>query len=502
MKRMLLITAGVLIIAAALMIWDAALLRDAAQTVRDSQSGTKEEDTFSGISAGIITDGTTNNDPNGLQASQEDSNTKTILRSEPIPVKGNTPEYEIKLTLCQDDSQKIFLRLEYFHDGIGTVKELDEEQLPEISTFYIISTSSQHDVLNAEAFKQAILNPVYGQLYLLIQGGMEDEITKASFYRIDLVDTSLHKLSTYPVRYGEMAFNRDFSMLAYSFDDPSHMSVYQEDKLLEVYDCKAGGFVVKGSRDGDSRPIGVNHVEEYLYDYEFVAWESPNVVRLRQGIRKITDPDVEPAVSEVLYDVRKNLLVGSDGGDWKITQDFEKEAGGAGTEGSGQQESNGDSQGENAGAADADLGADAQVNPADDQTVKDGQKASEPAMVLKAFYTYLQSEEDYDKAMKLLDDKFKLRIAMLRQFGVEELSKNDIDAQYDQNSVSLYSNLLKAAKLDTIAKETRIDDNTVVITYYHNLGISSDSQLRQLMSAKLVQVDTEYKIVLIEDGIQ
>jgi len=496
MKRMLLITAGVLIIAAAFIIWDAAMLRDAAQAVQDSQNGT-EEGTVPGNTAGIMPDGTANNDSNGPPESHEDSDTRTILRSEPIPVKENSPEYEIKLMLCQDDNQKIFLRLEYFLDGIGTVKELDEEQLPEISAFSV-NTSSQHDVINTEIFKQVLLNPVYGQLYMLIHGGPADEFINTSFYRVDLADASVYKLFTYTAGYGEMAFSRDFNMLAYSFDDPPHMSFYQEDKVLEIYDCKAGEFVVKGSRDGNSQPIGVNHTKGYLYDYEFVAWESANIVRLKQGTRKMSDLNAEPVKAEVLYDVRKNLLMSLAGGDWTIPQETDSKDSGL-PESSGDNGQGGSTSvpGKGEDATDLDVN-----NPGAGEATSNETDTGKPAMVLKAFYTYLQSEEDYNKAMKLLDDNFKLRMAMLRQFGVEEISKGDIDSQYNQENVSLYSNLLKAAKLDTIAKETEIDDNTVVITYYQNLGVSSDSQMRQLMSAKLVLVNKEYKIILIEDGVQ
>ncbi len=504
MKRMLLITAGVLIIAAAFMIWDAALLRNVAQTTRYSQSGS--EYTITGNTAadntvgGMIGINAEDIAAEGSEQSQEDD-TRTIIRSEPVPVTGNTPEYDMRITVYETSDLKTFLRMEYFLNGMSIEKELDEEQLPEI-TGILENTSSQQDDINTKQIQQSLLNPVYGQIYLLIHGGPAGEYSQTSFYRIELADKTVHKLFTYPGLYGKILFNRDFSLMAYSFDDPPVMSVYQEDKLLEVYDCKKGEYTVRGSKDQNGQYLGINHSKGYLYDYELVAWESLNVVRIKQGIREITNPDVEPVVSEVLYDVRKNMLMSPDGGEWKIAPGFGEEAGDAETEGSGHQESSSDTQGENAEATDAGAGADADGNAAVDQTVKNDPTVSDPVLVLKTFYTYLQSEEDYDKALHLLGDEFKLRMAMLKQFGVPEISKSDIGAEYNQESVSLYKDLLKAAKLDTIAKETRIDENTVIITYYQNLGVSSDSQVRQLMSAKLVQVNKEYKIVLIEDGVQ
>lgn len=503
MKRMLLITAGVLIIAVAFLIWDAALLRNVAQTARDLQSGS--EDTMSG---NTVTDNTvagTTGGPaedvaaEGSEQSQEDNDTRTVIRSESVSVTGNTPEYDMRITLYEASDLKTYLRMEYFLNGMGIENELGEEQLPEIAGI-LESTSGQQDDINAKQIQQSLLNPVYGQLYLLIHGGPAGEYPQTSFYRIDLSDKKVHKLFTYPGMYGKMLFNRDFSLLAYSFDDPPVMSVYQEDKLLEVYDCKNGEYIVRGNKVQDGQPIGINHSKGYLYDYEFAAWESLSVVRLKQGIRKMTDLNVEPVVSEILYDVRKNMLKSSDGGVWQIAPDAEKAVDGAGTMLNGSGEAAG--QDESAGATDADAGADTDGSATGDQIAKNDPTVSDPAMVLKSFYTYLQSEADYEKAMQLLDDKFKLRMAMLKQFGVPEISKSDIDAEYNQDSVLLYKDLLKAAKLDTISKETRIDDNTVIITYYQYLGVSSDSQVQQLMSAKLVKVNKKYKIVLIEDGVQ
>ena len=505
MKRMLLITAGVLIIAAAFMIWDAALLRNVAQTARDSQSGsedTMEENTVAENSAGGMT-GIAAEDvtADGSEQSQEDYDTQTVIRSEPVTVTGNTSEYDMRATLIEASDMKTFFRLEYFLNGVSVVNEIDEKQLPEISGI-LEKTSSQQDDMNTKKIQQLLLNPVYEQLYLLIHGEPTGEFLQTSFYRINLADKSVHKLFTYPGLYGRMQFNRDYSLLAYTFDDSPVMSVYQEDKLLEIYDCKSGNYIVRGNNDKGGQPIGINHNDGYIYDYEFVAWESPNVVRLKQGVRKISDPDVEPMVSEILYDVRKNMLMSSDGGEWRIIPDAENAAdGGTSLNGSGDDAGQEESAGAT-GAEGSGTNTDADGSKSGDKVADNSPSVSKPVSVLKDFYIYLQSEKDYDKAMKLLDDGFKLRMAMLVQFGVPEISKSDIDAQYNQNSVLLYKDLLKAAKLDTISKETKIDETTVIITYYQNLGLSSDSQVRQLMSAKLVQVNKEYKIILIEDGVQ
>lgn len=485
MKRMFIIISVVLLFAVVLLIWDSVLLRDTAQTVHDSQSSIREDTVTGDMDV----------DQNELQAPQEGSDLRAILRSESVPVSGNTPEYDMKLTLCEGDDLKVFLRFEYFQNGIGAVKELNEEQLPEIIAI-LKNTSSQHDDIKPSKFKQVLLNPVYGQLYLLINGGQTDGFTQTTVYRIDLADMAVDKLFSYPARYGDIVFNSDFSMLAYSFDDPPHMSVYQEDRVLEVYDCKKGEYIVKGNKDVNRQPIGINHSKGYLYDYEFLSWESLNIVRLKQGTREMSNLDVKPLVTEVLYDIEKNLLMSSDGSEWMIAQGGEAADESSSGDSKSLDSPDGDEQGESLGGEGKD-----EVMAAD-KNVEGSEDTGSPANVLKAFYTYLQSKEDYDKAMQLLDESFKLRMAMLRNFGVEEISKNDIDAEYNESNVSLYSDLLKAAKLDTISKETIMNDNTVVITYYQNLGLSADSNVRQLMSAKLILVNKEYKIILIEDGIQ
>ncbi len=501
MKRMLIIISVVLLFAAVLLIWDSVLLRNAAQPVNDSQSGTREDtalgnmavDTPDSILDNDLDSNAMNADQNDeMQFPQEASDSRTILRSEPVPVSGNTPEYEMMLTICEDSDLKVFLRLEYFQNGIGVLKELGEEQLPEITTV-LESTSSQHNVINTIKFRQVLLNPVYGQLYMLISGVQTDEFSQTTLYRIDLADMAVDKLFSYPARYGGIIFNRDFSMLAYSFDDPPHMSVYQEDIVLEVYDCKKGEYLVKGNKDVNRQPIGINHSKGYLYDYEFMSWESLNIVRLKQGTREINNLDVKPIVTEVLYDIKKNLLMSSDGSEWKIAKSTAAET----TDDS----SMGDSESPNSSYG-VEKGDSSSEEVAEDSENADGVDIRSPANVLKTFYAYLQSKEDYDKAMKLLDENFKLKMAMLRNFGVEEISKSDIDAEYGEDSMSLYSDLLKAAKLDTISKESIMNDGTAIITYYQSLGLTADSSVRQLMSAKLILVNNEYKIILIEDGIQ
>jgi len=490
MKRMLLIVSGVLVLAAAFIIWDAMLLNKISQNVPEPES-TEEDmikisDSFSDVSAS--------------GESQEAAAISMIINYESIDVDGNTPEYEMKLTLCEDSGSNVFLRMEFFRDGISTLYELDDKKIPEFSGLFQ-NRANHRDDTGSYQIKQALLNPIHEQLYLLINGKSTDEFSQTSFYRVDLADMSVHKLFSNEARYGEAVFNRDYSLIAYSFINPSTVSANQENKLFEVYDCGKGEYVVRNNRTSDGQPIGVNHAKDYLYEYEFAGWESMNIVRLSQGLRKISGPDMEAVESVVLYDIRENLLMNADGSEWKPgpkTGENDGESpehdGSESADAKGQSDTSGGTQESGAGEKD--------LNPADGASSGDPAAKGKPADVLKAFYSYLQSEKDYDKAMRLLDDGFILRMTMLRQFGVEQISKSDIDTGYNQENVSLYSGLLKAAKLDIILNETAVDDNTVMIKYYQKLELSADSQVRQLMKAELVRKSGSYKIILIEDEVQ
>lgn len=503
MKRVLLVTIIILIMAAGFIIWDMGLLQNSAQNPDDLYIGandataqntgkTSGQTGESGYDSAVF-----GNQGESIEANwpaDNDSNARTIIRSKPIAVAGNTPEYELQASLCEADDSKLFIRIEYFINGMSVVNELDEKQVPEISGI-LESTSSQHDDINTEGIQQLLLNPMYGQLYMLIgsKPGAKDSQNsfQTSFYKINLSDMAVERLFSYQATYGKMVFNKDYSLLAYSFKDLPQMSTYQEDSMLSVYDCKAGKYIIKANRDTDLRLIGTNSSPGFLYDYEFVSWNSLNTLRLRQGTRKMTDLDKAPVQIEVLYDIKENVLLDLDG---SMLKQVSAQDAANGTEGTDSEVI----EHQDAENADIDTENSSGMTDNSDKGVSD----SESVKVLKNFYSYLQSKDDYSKAMDLLDDNFKLRMAMLRQFGVQDISKSDIDAGYDQENVSLYSDLLKAARLDTIAKETTIKEDTVVIAYYHFLGISADSQVRQPMSARIVKRQNGWKIVLIEDGVQ
>ena len=480
-KRKLFIAAAavVVLIAAIFVYFDSGLINRARQTGQEPQDTQNTAPVSESTAQQASGTGTGMQDTAVSQEQTLPEESEVLLNEEKVAVSNNTPEYDLDLKLCRSSSGKTFIRLQYYLGGVGTVNELDEGSLPELEGIF---ENREKEKGSTEAFKigQALLNPVQSQLYLLVQGAPIGAYTQASMYMVKLEDMSVKKLFSYPGLYGKMSFNKDFSLLAYSFGDPPHLSSFQEANLLDVFDCVSGEYVIRASRTPSGEILGKNSSPAYLYDYEFAAWHSAGILKLRQAISLKTDVRSGITQTEVLYNIKQNLLLNLDGSEQK------PETAGSGTAAasSGAIAAGGDSTG-TGGAIHTGNGTGG------------NKEDSDPVKVLKSFYSYLGSEKDYSKAMELLDSGFKLRLGMLKQFGVEEISKSDIDA----DSASVYSQLLKAARFDSIKGEA-VKDNICTITYYQVLGLSEDSQVRQPMSAQLGKSGKVWKIILIEDGTQ
>ncbi len=465
--------------------------------------------------------------PDDLSDNDDSDTNDMFIAYENVSVSYNTPEYDISVMLCESPEQKTFIRLQYYMNGVSTVNELDEEQIAELTGIFegrgelpqageAQQSEGQQDgsVTNADqdtqnkpyAIGQALLNPAHGQLYLLINGASVNGFMQSSFYLVDLNDLSVKKLFSYPAKYGRMSFNRDFSMLAYSFTDPAHMSSYQEDELLEVFDCMNGEFLVKGSRKADQSLIGTNSDPDFIYDYIFIGWHTLDMVKLDQTVRTKDNADTEPICINVYYDIKSDLLLDADGNTISMDNII-----GSGQDSSADENGTGSRDGDSGTDGNADLGGATKENgddPADTdpgQSPEDGADTSkaddsEPVRLLKGFYSCLGSTSQYPNAMQMLDDGFVLRLGMLKQFGIDEIHKRDIDAQYSDSNVTIYADLFKTARFDKLVSERVVDDNTAVIRYYQTLGLSVDSQFRQLITATLIKRNDGWIITLIEDG--
>lgn len=476
----------ILLFAAVLVYFDARVIDKTQQTAHEpvntgvsAVAGTTGGNADSGAdssaegagpeSAGIPTAGTESEEP---------------VKTEKIDISGNTSEYGMELRLCESGDGRTYLNFQYYLNGIAKTDELDEGELPELSDIFESREREQAD--SAFRVGQALLNPVHSQLYLLIQGAPLGAYSQTAFYLVNLGDLSVKKLFSYPGLYGKIACNKDYSLLAYSFGDPPHLSALQEDNLIDIFDCKSGEYIIKNSRDKSGNILGTNSNPDYLYDYEFESWQSGGVLRLRQAARRKNSADQGMTQTEVLYDTDRNLLFLPDGSQQKLNSSSPQAEAAAGI---GAQDSH------DAALPDKESKNGADKNPGEEDGVGAGMMDSEPVKVLRDFYSCLSQEDKYAEAMMALDDDFQLKLAMLKQFDAEIITKSDISL----DSASAYSELLKAAKLDTITKaETK--EHVCAVSYYQILELAPDSRLRQFMSARLKKTDEAWKIILIEDG--
>ena len=491
-RQLIVFVVAVMMLAAAIIYFDTRLLDHVKQASRQQENLADEE---AGGTAGILEPGVP---PEDEEASGEDQETEEdgadageeenlLIFRENVTVRYNTPEYDLALMLCENRDNKTFIRMRYYRDGASFVTELDQEQIPELTgIFENRGDAGQGDGQQEGgqgqdpfpeedrpyAIGQALLNPVQGQLYLMVNGAQLDRYIQSYFYMVDLNDLSVKKLFSYPAKYGRMQFNRDFSKLAYSFSDPPKSGVYPENSLVEVFDCINAEFLVRGSRKEDDSIIGKNSPAGYVYDYVFEGWHAADVLRLTQAARPSGDAGAEPVRSEVLYDIGRDLLLNPDG--TEITA-----PGSAGTGGSG----------EDAGPA---------VTGGPGAAEGDTMDQDDPVGQLKLFYKYLGSDADYPKALLMLADDFVFRMGMLTQFGIDEIRKSDIEA--NQENAAMYAGFLKAAKFGSLVEVAMPDGNTAEISYTHTIALTGDSQFTQLMKARMEKQGENWVITLIEDG--
>lgn len=377
-----------------------------------------------------------------------------LIRSESIDVTGNSPEYDLKAALCEDSNKRTYISLEYYLDGTGSTIQADSSQLPELDGIFN-KRDQAGNTSNSFRIRAAYLNPAYSKLYLQIIGNSFEVFEETTLYSLDLKNSTVKKLFSCTGKYSKINLNKNFSMLGYSFDDPPELSVFQESSLFDILDCKTDEFIVRGSKKPSGKLAGTDMDTTYLYNYSFIAWKSDNVARLSQSVFSRKDINGKPiSKGEVLYDAVKDKFMNTDGSPLK--------------------------------------------NPAmavPTETAAPVKNEAEVSKVLTDFYSYLPSEGNYHKAMEILDESFKLRLQLMEQFNVSEIIKSDID----EEGVSMVSELLKAAKLDSIVK-VELGDGIYTIYYYQTMSLNSESQVRQALTAQLKKVGNSYKIILIKDA--
>lgn len=421
-------------------------------------SGINKADTADAIEArgqdnagskdGSETQGSGNTASEASSTATEPTQTEGTLITEDIKIANNSPEYDLKMALTENSGKQTSIKLEYYYEGTGMSNTIDSMAIPEIEGIFEKRAESS-EISNAYCIVTAYLNPKLAKAYLIINGNGSNGFMETAMYVVNLADTAVKKVFSGRGKYGQMYFSKDYKYLGYSYNDPLESSVLQESSLLEIINCYTDNFVVRNSRTNDNKKIGSNLKPDSVYDYVFSAWYSNKTVKLRQN----SVLDQKSKLKEVLYDISKNLILNMDGSLVNAVKPTE------GTSGS-------------------------EKPPAESAALK----------ALKDFYTYLGSENDYSKGMELLDESFSLKLDLLKQFGISELSKSDISVE----NASIYSNMLKAAKFEALVKE-EFKDSEALIYYYQIMELSPGNQVRQPMSARIKKTGNGWKITAIED---
>lgn len=359
-----------------------------------------------------------------------------------LEVLNNTAEFDLRCFFVNAVPGARRLRLEYYLDGEGVTGELGSEQLEELA-----AGAQSGDAPGSAPVKRVILNPLYEKVYILLEAPGDGEFRSTALYSYGLRSGSPSRVFSEYCKLTDLYFSKDFRLMGYTFLDSPASSVYQEAALLEIVSCEKDDRAVKGSRTADGRLIGRLQEPGLIYDYHLLGWSSNTVAKLREESYPKAGGG-EKQVRELLYDVAGNALLNAGG--TPLTAEEEKPA----------------ETTETAGAA---------------------------VEALKQFYELLSDGSRYKEAMELLDSGFTIELDLFRQFGLEALTKSDIDLE----EASLYGELLKAAKLESLVKEERDGEKTVL--YYYQVFSTEQAQTRQAIKAELVLKDKKWLLFSVKE---
>jgi hypothetical protein len=379
-----------------------------------------------------------------------------LINFEEIKVTNNSPEYDLKVLLCKNSNGEEFISLEYYYNGVSTSKELNSQQVPEIKGIFDKKAGESAGKIGFRV-KTACLNAKYSKLYLIIEGAVKQDFVDTSMYVVNLKEFAPKKLFSGAGRYTDIFITRDFKHLGYSYFDSPTSSVYQENSLVNIVRCETDEFVVRDSRNIKGELIGNIKDLKNIYDLTFISWNSNTVAKLKMTISPKGENKAESAKKEpkeVLYDVEENTLLNLDGS-LAVEEDKASEK----------------------------------------QKVDQQQDESGSVAILKSFYSYLSSEKDYGKGLDLLDSEFTLELGVLQQFGIEVLTKKDIDLE----SAPMYAEMLRLARLDTIVKEDSTESSSTIY-YYQVFSLSeAGTELKQPLIAHLKKIDEKWTILEIKE---
>jgi hypothetical protein len=397
--------------------------------------------------SGIIPENSDNNGDGGIIE---------LINFEEIKVINNSPEYDLKVLLSKNSNGEEFISLEYYYNGVSISKELSSRQVPEIKGIFDKRAGESADKTGFRV-KTACLNTKYSKLYLIIEVAVKQDFVDTSMYVVNLKEFAPKKLFSGTGRYTDIFFSRDFKYLGYSYFDSPAGSACRENSLVNIVRCETDEFVVRDSRNIKGELIGNIKDLKNIYDLSFVSWDSDTVAKLKMTVNPKDGNKVESAKKEpkeVLYDIEKNTLLSLDGS-LLLEEDKAPEK----------------------------------------QETDRQQNESGSVATLKSFYSYLSSEEDYGKGLDLLDSEFTLEIGILQQFGIEVLTKKDIDLK----SAPMYAEMLRLARLDTIVKEDSTESSSTIY-YYQVFSLSeAGTELKQPLIAHLKKIDEKWTILEIKE---
>lgn len=374
-----------------------------------------------------------------------------ILYSEELKVINNSPEYDLRASVYKNSEKEAFLKFEYYYEGAGVEKLLGMEAVPELGS--VVIQGDGQEVQGDKKVKTVYLNVKFSKAYFIIEAASTSGFPETTLYVLNLKDQNVKKLFSHKGKFTDMFFTKNGKYIGCSYFDSPASSIFQERSLLEIVDCEKDEWIVTGSRDAEGNRIGTGRDPQLVYDYAFLSWHSNNTARLKETAFSKKDSTDKIKGQEVLYDVVKNIFLNPDGS--PVTEGNSK--------------------------------------PKPEETAVIAE--SEAVKTFKTFYQYLGDGKQYDNAMALLDDEFKLQLEILKQFGVDELGKKDISAE----GVALYAELLKAARLDSIVKE-ETTSAVSTIYYYQILSTGQGAEEKQPMIAQLKKVDNQWRLFSVKDG--
>jgi len=394
-------------------------------------------------------------------------------KTQELKVLNNTLEYDFKAVLVSRKNSGPSLRVSHYLEGTSVEKEFGTDLIDELKRISIVGDNTGVGD-PGQAIGTAYLNPRQSKAYLVFrENASEGNMIKMGLYSYNLIDGSLKKLFSDIGSFTDLFFTKDYRFAGFSYYDNHSTGAFEENSLLQILSCEKDEFMVKGSRNAEGKLIGGNTDDKSLYDFVFLAWYSNTTAKLGMTVNPKTVSSSGSNTGkqeEVLYDVTKNIFVDREGNTVSITDLVSKKG-----ESEEVQEIK-----ENDGTGIA-------------------KKESETVKLLKEFYTYLLSESDYSKAMNLLDETFKLRIAALSQLGITELAKADINADEATEYASAYAGILRLTSIEKIVSEVK-ENELVKIYYLQNFTMDKDNKITQPLVAHMKKVDSMWKITLIEDG--